>query len=83
LKTTREEDRVPIESAGGARLVQLLVALGVASLVAELFVHKHVEFDFQGWFGFDGFGGFLVMVVLALAARILQRFLMRPEDYYD
>ena len=83
MKRTREEDRHSIESVGGARLLQLLVALGVASLVAELFVHRHVGFDFQGWFGFEGFGGFLGMVVLALVARILQKFLMRPEDYYD
>ncbi len=52
-------------------------------LLAELFVDKHGEVDIEHWFGFHGFYGLVACVLLVLAAKLLRRMLIRPENYYD
>lgn len=52
-------------------------------LVAEPFVHKHGELAFEDWFGFHGWFGFVACVALVLAAKLMRKVVMRPEDYYD
>jgi len=58
---------------------------GICALLAlaDLFVHKHVHFGFEGWFTFYGVFGFLSCFVLVMAARGLRKLVMRDEDYYD
>jgi hypothetical protein len=46
-------------------------------------VHRHAEAGFDGLFGFYGLYGFVACVALVLAAKLLRRAVMRPEDYYD
>jgi hypothetical protein len=58
-------------------------AVGIALLAAELFVHRHEEFDFALWFGFYALFGFVACVVLVVTAKALRRVLKRPEDYYE
>jgi len=65
------------------RLYQGLGAVGIGLLVADLLVHRHAEVGFDGVFGYYGFYGFIACVVLVLAAKLLRRGVMRPEDYYD
>jgi hypothetical protein len=65
------------------RLYRGLWAAGIALLAADLVVHRHAEAGFDGWFGYYGLYGFLACVVLVLAAKLLRRVVMRPEDYYD
>ena len=60
----------------------LLIACGLLFL-SDAFYHKHIIFDFEGWFGFFGLFGFSVSFALVLTARELRKFLMRDEDYYD
>lgn len=52
-------------------------------LVIELFIDKHVETEVEHLFGFHGFYGLVACVALVLAAKLLRRVLMRPENYYD
>jgi hypothetical protein len=65
------------------RIIQVLMLLSGLSVVADFFYHKHVDYDFQGWIGFDAVYGFIACVLLVLAAKQLRRILMRDEDYYD
>jgi len=52
-------------------------------LLAELFIDKHGEVDIEHVFGFHGFYGLVACVLLVLAAKLLRRVLIRPENYYD
>lgn len=52
-------------------------------LLAELFIDKHGEVDIEHVFGFHGFYGLVACVLLVLAAKLLRRALIRPENYYD
>ncbi len=65
------------------RIIQVLLAVSALSVVADFFYHKHVDYDFQGWIGFDAIYGFIACVALVLSAKQLRRILMRDEDYYD
>ena len=50
---------------------------------ADLLYEKHPHFPIEAWFGFYGFYGFVSCVSLVLAAKVLRRIVMRPEDYYE
>lgn len=65
------------------RLYLGLWIFGVVLIVLDLVIHRHAEVGFDGWFGFYGVYGFVACVTLILAAKLLRRVLMRPEDYYD
>jgi len=65
------------------RIIKTLMLLSGLSVIADFFYHKHANFEFQGWFGFDAFFGFTACVGLVLAAKQLRKLVMRDEDYYD
>jgi len=69
--------------ANVTRLYRGLWGLGTLLLAADLVLHRHAEAAFDGWFGFYGVYGFAACVALVLAAKLLRRGVMRPEDYYD
>ena len=59
-------------------------AIGGGLVLAELFVRRHEELAFAGWFAFYAVFGFVACVALVLAAKeILRRLVKRPEDYYE
>lgn len=60
-----------------------LWAIGILLLLADLVIHRHEEVGFAQVFGFYGFYGFVACVSLVLAAKVLRRAVMRPEDYYE
>jgi len=69
-----------------ANVKKIIVALLIVCtllLVAEFFYHKHAYFAAEEWFGFYAFYGFIMCVLLVLAAKVMRVFLMRDEDYYD
>ncbi|TAK85490.1 MAG: hypothetical protein EPO20_10755 [Betaproteobacteria bacterium] len=66
-----------------AKLYRGLWIVGVLLVLADLVVHRHAEAGFDGGFGFYGVYGFVACVALVLAAKLLRRAVMRPEDYYD
>lgn len=69
-----------------ANIKKIIAALCVVCallLVAEFFYHKHPHFAVEEWFGFYAFYGFVMCVLLVLAAKLMRVVLMRDEDYYD
>jgi hypothetical protein len=65
------------------RLYRGLWLVGLALVSIDLFLHKHEDFDFAGWFGFYAIFGFCACVALVVTAKNLRRLLMRPENYYE
>lgn len=66
------------------RLLLLCFLAGLVILVlAEMAVHKHPAFEWAGTYGFFAGYGLLSCLLLVFLARILRRFIMRSEDYYD
>ena len=65
------------------RLFWGLVVVCVALALADLVVHRHAYFGFDGWFNFYGFFGFAAFWCIVIIGKNLRRFLWRPEDYYD
>lgn len=65
------------------RLIRVLIGISAATVLADFFYHKHVDYGFQDWIGFDAVYGFVSCVLLVLVAKQLRKVLMRDEDYYD
>ncbi len=65
------------------RLYRGLWVIGFVLVAADLLIHRHELVGFASWFGFYGFYGFVACVCLVLAAKVLRRWVMRPEDYYE
>jgi hypothetical protein len=65
------------------RLYRGLWGIGILLVLLDLAVHRHAEAGFDGLFGFYSLYGFVACVALVLAAKLLRRVVMRPEDYYD
>lgn len=66
-----------------ARVRQALYALCAISVVAELFIHRHVEHPWEVTPLFYCLYGFAACVILVLVAKEMRKVLMRDEDYYD
>ncbi|MBC8341489.1 MAG: hypothetical protein H8E63_07515 [Proteobacteria bacterium] len=65
------------------KIVWTLVAMCIASVVADFFYQKDAHYDFQAYPGFDAVYGFVSFVFLVLVAKQLRKIVMRDEDYYD
>lgn len=64
-------------------LIKILVIACVVTVLADFGYHKHGEFHFQEFPGFDAIFGFLAYVGLVNLAKGVRVLLMRSEDYYD
>ena len=60
-------------------LVVVCIVLGVA----DLLIHRHVHFTWEGFPNFYGFFGFAAFWCVVIAGKHLRKILWRPEDYYD
>jgi hypothetical protein len=65
------------------RVFWLLVAICGLLMLADLFVHRHAYFSWDGWFNFYGFFGFAAFWLIVIAGKHLRKLLKRDEDYYD
>ncbi len=65
------------------RVVYALYATSALLLVIDPLIHKHGPFGLEKYWGFYGIYGFVGCVFLVLAAKLLRKLVMRPEDYYD
>lgn len=63
----------------------LLALLAVCAILAgaDLFYHKHVQFEFERTFAFYGIFGFFAYLAIVNSAKLLRLLVQRPEDYYD
>lgn len=64
------------------RLVYVLYAVCAVLILLDFLYHKHVNFPFEGWFGFFSWFGFIACVVLVLLAKKMRKIVKRDEDYY-
>ena len=65
------------------RVRQVLYGLCLIAVIAEIFIHRHVDHPWEAVPGFYAIYGFIACVVLVLAATQMRKVLMRGEDYYD
>lgn len=66
-----------------SRVRKVLYVLCAVSVVAEIFVNRHVDHPWEALPGFYALYGFVACVILVLVAKELRKVLMRGEDYYD
>lgn len=52
-------------------------------LILDLFIHRHVSFQWEKSLEFYAVYGFISCVALIFIARILRLFVKRDEDYYN
>lgn len=65
------------------RVIYAVYLVCALSVIAEFFVHRHVDHPWEALFGFYSVYGFTACVVLVLIAKQLRKLLMRGEGYYD
>lgn len=65
------------------RLVYMFYGICTLVMAIDVLVPKHGPFEIEHVFGFYGLFGFFACVALVLAAKLLRKVIMRPEDYYD
>lgn len=65
------------------RFLAVFYVLCAATLLVELFTHRHEELSIEGKFGFYGVYGFFGIVLLVVISVQLRKLVMRPEDYYE
>jgi hypothetical protein len=78
------EKKYWLDQPGNVRKIYLglwVVCLLLAG--TDLLYEKHPHFAIESVFGFYAFYGYISCVSLVLAAKLLRKIVMRPEDYYD
>jgi membrane protein YdbS with pleckstrin-like domain len=65
------------------RLLYVLYSICALLLAVEFLYHRHAQHGWDDWPGFYAGYGFVGCVLLVLVARVMRRFLKRPEDYYE
>jgi hypothetical protein len=65
------------------KLFRGLWVIGFLLVVADLVIDRHELVGFAAWLGFYSVYGFVACTCLVLAAKVLRRWVMRPEDYYE
>lgn len=65
------------------RLLICLYVFLAGLLVADFFISKHGHFSWENASEFYAAYGFLCYLTLIALAKVLRRFIKRPEDYYD
>ena len=63
-------------------LWRVFIAILAATVIAELVVHLHPHFGFDGWFGFHAWYGFLTCAAMIVFAKGLGLLIKRPDTYY-
>ncbi len=64
-------------------LLWALVVVCVAVAAADLFYVKKIHFEPERVFAAYGIYGFVCFVFIVFAGKLLRKFVMRDEDYYD
>jgi membrane protein YdbS with pleckstrin-like domain len=64
------------------RLLYVLYSICVLLFAVEFLYPRHALHAWDSWPGFYAGYGFVGCVLLVLIAKLLRRFLKRPENYY-
>ncbi|HZM35041.1 MAG TPA: hypothetical protein VFC18_11170 [Burkholderiales bacterium] len=80
----KHDDKRWLDEPGNVRKIYVgLWIFGLLLALGDLVIHRHAEAGLDGDFAFYALYGFVACVLLVLAAKVLRRIVMRPEDYYD
>lgn len=82
-KSSRTRTHIFDDPKNVKRVIYALYGLCALSVVAEFFVHRHIDHPWELLFGFYSVYGFVACVLLVLIAKEMRKLLMRSEDYYD
>lgn len=83
MKPDGERERFLDRQSNVDRLLWGFTALGVLSLLVDLFFHRHIYHPWERLWGFYGIFGVLGIVVLVQLSKVLRKLVMRDEDYYE
>lgn len=64
-------------------ILRVFYVVCVLLVLADFAVHRHIYVSFEEIPAFYALYGFVACVVLVVLAKIMRKFLMRDEDYYD
>ena len=83
MKPDGEKERFLDRQENVDRLLWGTTVVGLILLAVDLFFHRHVYHPWEHMLGFYGVFGALGIVVLVQLSKVLRRFVMRKEDYYE
>lgn len=80
-----EEKKYFFDKPGNFKIVLgCFISAMAGLLIAEFFIHKHAHLPWEEWPEFYAVFGFVILVLIVLAAKyILRPIVERREDYYD
>ena len=61
----------------------IFIVILAATVVAELFIHRHTEFGVDALFGFHAWYGLGTCAIMIVFAKVLGFVLKRKDTYYD
>lgn len=65
------------------KIIKVFYVLCAVLVVVDFLVHRHIYHDWENIPAFYAIYGFVGCVVLVLIAKVMRKFLMKEEDYYD
>jgi len=65
------------------RMLKGFYALCILLVLIDFVVHRHTGFGWEKIPAFYAIYGFIACVVLVVLAKIMRKYVMRKEDYYD
>jgi len=66
-----------------SRLLKGFYAICILLVIADFVVHRHISLDWEKIPAFYALYGFIACVILVVIAKVIRKYLMRKEDYYD
>ena len=83
MQKEKDENTWFDKPANVKKIIAALCVICALLMAADFFYHKHAHFEVENVFGFYAIYGFVMCVLLVLAAKLMRIVLMRDEDYYD
>ena len=65
------------------RMLKGFYALCILLVLIDFVVHRHIGFGWEKIPAFYAIYGFIACVVLVVLAKIMRKYVMRKEDYYN
>ena len=72
-----------VEASKVKRIIQVLLLICTAVVVADFFYDKHGHYGVEKIVGFHALYGFVSCVLLVIVATAMRKVVMRDEDWYD
>ena len=64
-------------------MMRIFYLICIALVAADFIVHRHIYLAFEEIPTFYALYGFVACVVLVVIAKVIRKFVMRDESYYD